>query len=49
MGTVAELANIFASHTHSTRPASNEVGDFSRKASAAEAQKARLYLTFPRD
>ncbi|MGI2853922.1 hypothetical protein ACRTDR_06830 [Shewanella algae] len=47
MGTVAELVNIFASHTHSTSPASNEAGDFSGKASAVEAQKARLYLTFP--
>ncbi|WP_202932952.1 MULTISPECIES: hypothetical protein [Shewanella] len=42
MGTVAELATICASHTHSTSPAPNEAGDFSGKASAAAAQKARL-------
>ncbi|WP_175472257.1 hypothetical protein [Shewanella algae] len=42
MRTVAELATICASHTHSTSPAPNEAGDFSGKASAAAAQKARI-------
>lgn len=42
MGTVAELATICASHTHSTSPAPNEAGEFSGKASAAAAQKARI-------
>ncbi|MBO2560446.1 hypothetical protein I6M33_07400 [Shewanella algae] len=42
MRTVAELATICASHIHSTSPAPNETGDFSGKASAAEAQKAWL-------